>query len=364
MNTGPGSHDHPDGKTAVVYLTQPGAALAQRLAETWTKAGRPVEVISPDCALSELVRSIWHDYGNFVFIMAAGIVVRLVAPLLRSKWADPGIVVVDEGGHFAVSLLGGHWGMANSLTREVASCLSAVPVVTTATDVRGKPALDQLARQCGFLPLPRERIKGVHMALLAGECVAVYTEWDLAAFLDGQEIKVRPWCEPSGIPDCVPIFVTSRRVDPLPQKGLCLCPPSLMAGIGCRRGVSGAEVTDALQRALEQVGRRLESVRLLAGHIIKENEEGLRDAAHSLGLEIVFFDTGVLQDVLRCNSGLDDSEFVRSQVGVGGVCETAALAAVGEGRLVLPKTKYGRVTVALAEADWLLSASGRVIRRI
>ncbi len=358
--------EYPAGKTAVVSLTPAGAALAERLAGAWREE-RPVDLFSPDGSLADLVQRIWNGYDSLVFIMAVGIVVRVVAPLLRSKWSDPGVVVVDEKGNFAVSLLGGHWGMANSLARQVASALGATPVVTTATDVQGKPAIDLLARECGFRPLPPERVKAVNRAFLAGERVVIYTEWDLGDVAGGRHFEILPWAgEPGspGAPDCVPVFVTSRMLDSLPEKVLCLCPASLVAGIGCRRGVSGSEIVEAVESALRLAGRRKESLRLLASHTVKEDERGLRDAACSLKLKTAFFDSGVLQGVMESNPGLQDSGFVKSQVGVGGVCETAALAAATEGRLILPKTRFGRVTVALAEDGLLWSASGLAIRRI
>lgn len=358
--------EYPAGKTAVVSLTPAGAALAERLAGAWREE-RPVDLFFPDGSLADLVQRIWNGYDCLVFIMAVGIVVRVVAPLLRSKWSDPGVVVVDEKGNFAVSLLGGHWGMANSLARQVAAALGATPVVTTATDVQGKPAIDLLARQCGFRPLPPERVKTVNRAFLAGERVVIYTEWDLGDVARGRHFEILPWTgEPDGpgAPDCVPVFVTSRMLDSLPEKGLCLCPACLVAGIGCRRGVSGSEIVGAVESALRLAGRRKESLRLLASHTVKEDERGLRDAACSLKLKTAFFDSGVLQGVMESNPGLQDSGFVKSQVGVGGVCETAALAAATEGRLILPKTRFGRVTVALAEDGLLWSASGQAIRHI
>ncbi len=358
--------EHPAGKTAVVSLTPAGAALAERLAGAW-RGERVVDLFAPEGSLGELVRRIWNEYDSLVFIMAVGIVVRVIAPLLRSKWSDPGVVVVDEKGSFAVSLTGGHWGMANSLARQVAAALGATPVVTTATDVQGKPAIDLLARECGFRPLPPERVKAVNRAFLAGERVVIYTEWDLEGVAGGRNFEIFPWAGEPDHPEasgCVPVFVTSRALDSLPEKGLCLCPACLVAGIGCRRGVSGSEVIEAVESALRLAGRRRESLRLLASHIVKEDERGLRDAASSLRLKTSFFDSGVLQGVMENNPGLQDSGFVKSQVGVGGVCETAALAAATEGRLILPKTRFGRVTVALAEDGLLWSVSGQAIRRI
>lgn len=353
-------------KTAVVFLTPAGAGLAERLADAWS-GEEEVDLYSPEGSLAELVRKIWNHYDSLVFIMAVGIVVRVIAPLLRSKWSDPGVVAVDEKGSFAVSLVSGHWGRANDLARRVAAALGALPVVTTATDVQGRPAIDLLARECGFCPLPPERVKLVNKAFLRGDRVIVFTEWDLAPVDREGWFEFVPWTGDADIAvasDCIPVFVTSRVLAPLPGRGLYLCPPSLVAGVGCRRGVSAGEVLDAVEFALKLAGRRRESLRLLASHIVKENERGLRDAALSLNIGTAFFDSDLLQDVMEGNSGLQESGFVKSHLGVGGVCEPAALAAARDGRLVLPKTCFGRVTVALAEDGLLLSASGRAIRRI
>ena len=67
--------------------------------------------------------------------MSTGIVVRVIAPLIRSKTQDPAVVVVDDLGKNAVSLLSGHIGGANELTRRIAPIIGATPVITTATDV-------------------------------------------------------------------------------------------------------------------------------------------------------------------------------------------------------------------------------------
>ena len=95
---------------------------------------------------------------NLVCIMAAGIVVRGIAPICKGKDRDPAVVVVDEAGSFAISLLSGHLGGANELARRVAKVLGGTPVITTATDVQGLPALDMLAAEHG---LTIENLAGV-----------------------------------------------------------------------------------------------------------------------------------------------------------------------------------------------------------
>ncbi len=362
----------PGCRVAIVAVTPSGSALASRLAASWEERGGVADVFQADsCAglsLGELVRNLWDSYEGLVLIMAVGIAVRVIAPLLQSKWTDPAVVVVDEKGNFAVSLLGGHWGGANDLARRVGSLLGAVPVITTATDVWGKTSVDLLARSWGFLPVPRERVKDVNSALLAGRRAILYTEWELPdEFHGGKEFRVvfgslsQARLEQKGGPF---VFATSRKSGDFPAGSLFLCPPSLAAGIGCRRGVSPEEVEDAVAYALEQAERHRDSLVALATHAAKVDELGLRQAARRMKLPLFFFSPGVLQMVLQKHQGLQYSQFVESRMGVGGVCEPAALAAVSEGQLVLPKTARGRVTVALAEAGLLWSGSGQVIRRI
>jgi cobalt-precorrin 5A hydrolase len=116
--------------------------------------------------------------------------------------------------------------------------------------------------------------------------------------------------------------------------------------------------------ALQQAGRHRESLCWLATHEIKHDEQGLQDLARRMGLLLQFFNSERLQQVLDAHPELDDDSFVRAQLGVGGVCETAALAMARRGTLVLPKWKTKHVTVALAEAGLLWSGSGRAIRKI
>jgi cobalt-precorrin 5A hydrolase len=158
------------------------------------------------------------------------------------------------------------------------------------------------------------------------------------------------------------VLITSRLLA-LPPRGVFLRPPSLAAGIGCRRGTGVAEIETALEEALWIAGRSRDSLALLAAHEIKENESGLLEAASRLGIDLKFFTGKRLGQVFESHPGLEHSKFVQLQLGVGNVCETAALAAVPDGALVLQKTKFNRVTVALAEAGSLWSASGQVIRR-
>jgi len=126
-------------KTAIFYITENGSKLAQRL------KGLYIEALILKYG-SNVVPEIWSECKNIVFIMATGIVVRTVAPLIKDKKTDPTVVVLDEKGKYAISLLGGHLGGANDSAREIADFLGGEAVITTASDTNNMPSIDLWAR--------------------------------------------------------------------------------------------------------------------------------------------------------------------------------------------------------------------------
>lgn len=123
----------------LISATAAGASARDRLATAWPGRTRVY-----DGPVREAVERAFAECDQLVCFLATGATVRLLAPLLADKSTDPGVVCVDEAGRYAVSLLGGHGGGANSLAAEVGSALSATPVITTATDATGIPGLDTL----------------------------------------------------------------------------------------------------------------------------------------------------------------------------------------------------------------------------
>ena len=126
-------------KTAIFYITENGLKLAERL-----------KVLYLDARIlkfkSDILPEIWSECRNLVFVMATGIVVRSVAPFIKDKKTDPAVVVLDEKGKYAISLLSGHIGGANDVAREIADYLDGEAVITTASDANNMPSIDLWAR--------------------------------------------------------------------------------------------------------------------------------------------------------------------------------------------------------------------------
>ncbi|MDR3115515.1 MAG: cobalamin biosynthesis protein [Treponema sp.] len=127
-------------KVAIIAVSKQGAALAAdlqpRLADS-TVYGYSAYALPgqrPFEKLSGIIKEVWENYEGLVFFCAAGIVLRVIAPLIESKYTDPAVVLCPETGSFAVSLLSGHEGGANRLAHEVAEYIAAVPVISTGSE--------------------------------------------------------------------------------------------------------------------------------------------------------------------------------------------------------------------------------------
>ena len=298
----------------LISATAAGAAARDRLAAAWPERTRVYE--GP---VGDAVRTAFAQCEQLVCFLAAGAVVRLVAPLLADKRTDPGVVCVDEGGRFAVSLVGGHGGGANELAREVGELLGAEPVVTTATDAVGVPGLDTL----GF-PVEGD-VAGVSRALLDGEPVALDAElaWPL------------PPLRVSDRGGAYVIRVTDRAVEP-GEREVVLRPPSLVVGVGASKGAPVNEVLGLISDALRGAGLSAGNIAELATVDAKADEPGIVQAAQRLGVPLVAHSAEELAAVEVPNP----SDAPLAAVGTPSVAEAAAL--VGGGELLVPKRKSER----------------------
>ncbi|MFJ9379775.1 precorrin-3B C(17)-methyltransferase [Streptomyces sp. NPDC101455] len=297
----------------LISATTAGATARDRLAAAWPDRTRVYE--GP---VGDAVRAAFAECEQLVCFLATGAVVRLIAPLLSDKRTDPGVVCVDEGGRFAVSLVGGHGGGGNELAVEVGELLAAQPVVTTATDAVGVPGLDTL----GF-PVEGD-VAGVTRALLDGEPVALDAElaWPLPP------LKVSPQ-------GAYVIRVTDRAVEP-GEREVVLRPPSLVVGVGASKGAPVNEVLGLVYDALREAELSVGNLAELATVEAKSDELGIVQAAQRLGVPLVTYSAGELAAVEVPNP----SDAPLAAVGTPSVAEAAAL--VGGGELLVPKRKSER----------------------
>jgi precorrin-4 C11-methyltransferase len=349
--------------TAVLALTGQGAQLGRIIARGMPGAhlyvpaklrmrGTGVRGFKQD--LPALFAGLIHDYSGIVCIMAAGIVVRTLSPLLVRKDRDPAVVVVDEKGRFAISLVAGHLGGANELAARIAAITGGTPVVTTATDVQGVFALDLLAQRlrCGGLDF--ELLKRCSYDLLHGEKVGLYPALLQSMIPEREQRGIRfyrsikrllaSYCR------CKVVMSNRAMIPAGPGKKngavIHLRPGNLVIGIGCNRDTPCSEIEQVVTECLERAGCSLQSVARVATVSNKADEKGLLTFVrkHSFALDV--FSPARLN---RVSCPTPPSPHAMKAVGSKGVCEPAALVSAGVNRLLCPKQKKGNVAVAIAE---------------
>lgn len=351
----------PEPRCAVVAVTRTGSRLAARIAAALpeaealvptrfaAEAGPPA--VGYTGPVAAVVRDLFGGRRALVLVMAVGAAVRLIAPCLRHKRTDPAVVVVDDVGRFAVSLLSGHVGGANVLAERVAAAIGARPVITTASETLAVPAADLIGRAFGWRVENPEQLTRLAAALVNGEPVGVLQEAGEPGWHERPlPAHVRRYPDLAALGAAAPvaaIIITDRLLPAalLRPGWVVYRPRTLVLGIGCSRGVSTDEIAALVDRTLATHGLSPLSVRAVATLDRKADEPGLLAFVQQRDLPLRTFPA----EELDATSGVErPSAVVRAAVGTRGVCEPAALRAAGAARLLVPKQKGHAVTVAVA----------------
>lgn len=354
----------PEMRIALIAITRNGALLGQRLREGLSGAelyvssryggqAGPVRQLFEPAELKELVASLWHGVDGLVFIMASGIVVRMIAPHLTSKQSDPAVVVMDDAGRFAISLLSGHLGGANELAGRCAYISGARPVITTATDVNDLPSFDMLAKEQGWVIEDLSRVKLLNRLLLDNEEIAVVDPGGQTRCHfqgRGKLTYFDTFAKATASAARGFLFVTNRHLPPQSQPAslLILRPRNLVLGIGCNRGTPSDEIEDFVGAHLRRIFLSLKSVSCIATAAAKADEAGLIEFAGRYGIPLVCYESEQLN---RVKVPSKPSPHAMAAIGANGVAEPAAILASGGGLLLLKKVKSANVTLAVAETN-------------
>ena len=328
-------------RPVVFYITGGGHDLARRISGLY-----------PDAELLKFNTSVfagkWPDAENIICIMATGIVVRAMASLLENKKTDPAVVVLDEKGKYAVSIVGGHLGGANALAQEIADYLGAYAVITTASDVQGKIALDLWAQEKNLYIEDFEKLKKLSTRIVNGKKIRVCSDCPCGEDRMPDEFIMVKSKDESDI-------IISHRL--LESTALFLRPGNLFVGIGCNRGTSSEEIEGMTRSVFEKERLSFYSIRSIATIDLKKDEQGLIDFAGANNINIDFFSKDYLNNAALKHK-IEESEAVKAATGAVAVAEPAAALSAKKiserYTIIKPKEKRGNVTLAIAKAEYLL----------
>lgn len=317
-------------RIAILALSAGALELGGRLA-----AAMPADLYPCRGQIRECFAAQWQRCEALICIMASGIVVRQLAPLVQSKYHDPAVLVLDERGRFVISLLSGHLGGGNALAQRVAALTGGQAVLTTASDVLGLTALDLWCQSLGLQVADKKSFTRAMGRLVDQGFLTLWTELE-APPLPPDIRRTNSKKEADLLIDC--------HLLPQTQAAL-LHPRALCIGIGCNRGTDKAVIAGAVAEALARHNLAPQAVARLASIDLKADEAGLLAYAAEQRLPLHFYGKDALNQVETAPS----SEAVFRATGARGVAEPAALLAAGSGAVLLvPKMKWPDVTVAVA----------------
>lgn len=330
---------------SLIAFSQNGANVMDAIARCLSERGETVldtyllhEKSSAQPSLQEWTK---HAFCGdaVVFVGACGIAVRSIAPLIRDKLEDPAVICVDERGQFVIPLLSGHVGGANALAATIAKAIGGIPVITTATDVQNKFAVDTWAKDYGLHLCERQYAKELSAALLDNRTVGVFSDF----LIDGSLPDGMAAADSGDLGLCVS---WDTQVQPFLHT-LHAVPQTVTVGVGCRRNVSVEAFERTVLECLRQNHIAIEAVASLATIDLKSEEPCIRAFCEKYRLPLV---TASAQTLAAVEGEFTASAFVGQVTGVDNVCERAAVLA-GGGALIFRKQSRDAVTVAASSPD-------------
>ncbi len=327
-------------KIGIIAITRGGRELAEKLSarldnSTLLEKGSGEKI-------ADTIAANWRCYDGFICIMAAGIVVRAIAPLLVDKLTDPCVIVLDEKGRHAISLLSGHIGGGNALARKVAVLLGGTPVITTASDTLELVALDLWVKAQQLVIPSREKLTELSTLLVNQGQLFLYADVEVSSLPTGL-MRVDHAAKAD-------VIVSPVIEDALPCP--VFRPRNLVVGIGCNRGTPVTEFEDALNELFNELQLSRASIKNLASIDKKNDEVGLLQFAEENFWKIDFFDSKTINTL----NNLEISFAALKAVGAIGVAEPTALLSAQSNHLLSRKRKWKNVTMAVAQVPFTLSA--------
>ena len=353
-----------DKKIAILSITNNGRELALRIKESMKSVDvffikkdtdyKNDEVIVVNKGLKEFIPQIFDKYDYLIFIMATGIVVRTIAPLIISKFSDPAILVMDEKGNNIISLLSGHMGGANEMTLYMSDLINSHPVITTATDVNKKSSLDMIAKKLnGHIDDFRDNVLKINSMLVNNEEVHLYIDGNYKINHQGFTLydektdldKVRNLVIVTNKKDINKIL--NKNIENLNEKIIKVTPKDIVIGVGCKKNTDSNHMKNSLIKFLAEYNIDINAVKEIGSIEIKKDEKAIIDLAKFLDVK---FKTFSVEEISKVDYLYEKSDWVKKNVGVYSVSDPVAHL-LSEGRVIINKQKYDGITFSIGRID-------------
>ncbi|MDD3279153.1 MAG: cobalt-precorrin 5A hydrolase [Lachnospiraceae bacterium] len=349
-------------KIAGISFTQAGYELLRWVRDILEKEGHEITIGIRSRYVEEHAENVlnysardwakmhFEDSDALVFVGATGITVRSIAPFVRDKRQDPAVLVLDEKGKFCIPLLSGHIGGANALAILISEQLHAIPVLTTATDINQKFAIDVFAARHGMTISNMTYAKEVSASLLSGYPVGFCCDFPVdgklpEGFVWSQKLAAREGEVTLGV------NISPAYRHKMFDHCLWLIPRCIVLGIGCKKGTPKEKIEKLVWEVLKAHYLYPESIAAVATIDLKAREPGLLDFCVEQQIPLISYSA---EELKKAEGTFSSSEFVEQTTGVDNVCERSAVLEGGS-NLFVKKISRDGVTCACVCKDWRIS---------
>ncbi len=333
-------------KIAIISVSNKGKNLASSLKSILDDDSTIINVDLYHKNVRKYFPMLFYEYDAIIAIMASGILIRSIAPLIESKVSDPAVLNIDDNGKFVISTLSGHLGGANKLTAKIASLIDATPVITTSTDINNKLGIDVIAKDLYLTIDNPKEILFFNKAILEGREISFTVNPNknfdyLYEYLNNVTLEIDVSISYSSQINNDEIHVV------LDEHKLILKERKIVVGIGCRRGKECIKIYEGLINSINELNIHKSRINMFASAEIKQDEKGILELSDALDIPVNFVELDKLK--LFENKDVSKSDFVYSKFGIYGVCEPSALISAGfDSELIYKKTSYDGVTISVA----------------
>lgn len=344
-----------DKKIAILSISKNGKALGLKIKRKISNAHLyyvkkdVVEdednVIYINKKLKEFVPEIFGKYDYIIFIMACGIVVRTISPLIKNKFSDPAILVSDEKGKNIISLLSGHMGGANEMTLYISNLLNSNPVITTATDVNNKSSLDMIAKKLNAHIYDfRNKVLKINSMLVNDEVVNLFIDGDYD--IDTRGFNICKQDEINNLDEVV-VISNKKNLNLINNNILKVVPKNIVIGIGCRKNIDKEDMINSLSDFLHKQNIDINSIKEIGSIDVKKNEDALINLSTYLNVPFKIF---TAEEISKVEHLYEKSDWVKQNVGVHSVAEPVAHL-LSDGNLIIKKHKYNGITFSVGRIN-------------
>lgn len=334
-------------KTAIILTSESSLALAQTIkkdlqnARIYTKA--EIEGTVQISSINDCVEELFNKVESLIFIGAMGICVRNIAPYIVDKYTDPAVVNIDSTGRYVVSVLSGHVGGANDLSKQIANIIGGEAVITTQSDNANLWALDTIGKKFGWVT----------------DSNAVNFNYPLTSFVNKKPTALLLDINDEGTtylertsPEHVDVYykyedINLHKYELLiavtpylyPDAGIQVIyyhPKVLHLGVGCRKDCDPKGITDYLSTEIKGLNIAMSSIKDISSIDLKKDEALLEDIQVFLkNIPVNIYSADELKDIEVPNP----SQKVKEVTSVSSVSEATAIKSANGGSLILEKQK-------------------------